>query len=122
MKRKPLRPADGETPDFEQSLRQLQDAVRELESGELSLTESLARYESGVGHLRTCLRLLEETEFRIRQLVDVDKDGRAVLKPFEHERSGNDQADSVTAKRAVRKKAVAGDMWPDEDEELGGEG
>lgn len=122
MKRKPARPADGEKPDFEHSLQQLQDAVRDLESGELSLTDSLARYQAGVGHLRSCLELLEQTELCIRQLVDVDKDGRAVLKPFGHERTGGEQAPPAAARASGRGKPVAGDLWTGQDVELGGEG
>ncbi len=124
MKRKSTQADQAGTADFELSLQQLQETVRDLESGELTLTDSLARYESGVGHLRNCLKLLQQTELRIRQLVDVDQEGRAVLKEFEHERSSGQPAPGpgTAGKRPARKKTAGDDLWSEEDDELGGEG
>ena len=43
---------------FEKALAELQDIVRELESGEQSLDDSLKLYERGIASLRTCHTLL----------------------------------------------------------------
>ncbi len=91
---------------FEESLDQLQRAVRDLESGGLTLTDSLSRYELGVQHLRQCLKLLEQTELKIRQLVDVDENGNALLESFEHQRSAQSD-DSPSAGK--KRKRVAGE-------------
>lgn len=80
--------AEGqEPPSFEQALEQLQAVVRELESGQLSLDQSLARYEQGVASLRQCYATLQTAEQRIRMLVELDENGRMVTRPFAHEAS-----------------------------------
>lgn len=58
---------------FETALKQLEDVVRRLEQGELSLEESLRLYEQGVHLSRLCQAKLEEAEGKIAQLV---KDAR----------------------------------------------
>ncbi|WP_376748706.1 exodeoxyribonuclease VII small subunit, partial [Stutzerimonas nitrititolerans] len=40
--------------DFEQSLAELQQLVERLESGELSLEDSLTCFEQGIGLTRDC--------------------------------------------------------------------
>lgn len=72
---------------FEGSLEQLQAVVRELESGQLTLDQSLQRYEQGVSSLRRCYAAIQSAEQRIRMLVDLDENGRAVTRPFAHEAS-----------------------------------
>lgn len=74
-------------PSFEQSLELLQAVVRELESGQLTLEQSLARYEQGVANLRHCYSTLQSAEQRIRMLVELDESGRAVTRNFAHEAS-----------------------------------
>ena len=41
-----------------------------METGELSLEESLAAYERGVGLYRRCQSALEQAELRVRLLSD----------------------------------------------------
>jgi exodeoxyribonuclease VII small subunit len=73
-----------ETRNFEQSLAELDQVVRDLEDGKLGLEDALARYESGVGLLKHCYTLLRNAEQRILLLTGVDADGQAVTRPFEH--------------------------------------
>ena len=54
--------------DFETSLKKLEEIVKELEEGELSLEQSLERYEKGVGLARFCSAKLDEAEKRIEML------------------------------------------------------
>lgn len=87
-KKKKEGPAEEQDqPSFEQSLEQLQAVVRELESGQLTLEQSLTRYEQGVANLRRCYSTLQSAEQRIRVLVELDENGRAVTRNFAHEAS-----------------------------------
>lgn len=56
--------------DFEQSLDALEQLVEKMEHGEMSLEESLAAYERGVGLYRRCQTALEQAELRVRLLTD----------------------------------------------------
>ncbi len=71
MARKPAATPDASpVADFEQSMQALEDLVARMESGELSLEESLAAYERGVGLYRHCQTALEQAELRVRLLSD----------------------------------------------------
>lgn len=61
---------DGEDVDFEGALSRLEDLVGELERGELSLEDSLRRFEEGVRLVRRCSEQLKSAELRIRQLEE----------------------------------------------------
>lgn len=63
-------PAASPVSDFEQSLDALEHLVEKMEHGELSLEESLAAYERGVGLYRRCQTALEQAELRVRLLSD----------------------------------------------------
>ncbi len=54
---------------FEQALTQLQKLVDELENGDGSLEESLARYEQGVKLAAYCNALLDKAELRVQELL-----------------------------------------------------
>lgn len=73
---------EQKSPGFEEALKKLEDAVRQLESGELTLDEALARCEEGVRACKLCYKLLEEAETRIRKLVETDN-GDLRVEPFE---------------------------------------
>jgi exodeoxyribonuclease VII small subunit len=72
----PRKPANEDAPnaspvsDFEQSLDALEKLVEKMEHGEMSLEDSLAAYERGVGLYRRCQSALEEAELRVRLLTD----------------------------------------------------
>ena len=55
---------------FEQSLDELELLVEKMEAGDLSLEQSLAAYERGVGLYRQCQQALEQAELRVRLLTD----------------------------------------------------
>ncbi len=61
---------DEPMPLFEERLSKLEEIVSALESGELGLEDTLARYEEGVGVVRELTRRLEEAEARIETLDD----------------------------------------------------
>ena len=67
---------------FEQSLKQLEEIVAQLESGELSLEASIKRFEEGMELSRFCAQKLEETERKITVLTQ-DGGANVVEKPFD---------------------------------------
>jgi exodeoxyribonuclease VII small subunit len=60
---------------FEDSFGELETIVRRLESGDLSLEESVALYERGRLLAAHCQRLLDGAELRLTQLGDGDPIG-----------------------------------------------
>jgi exodeoxyribonuclease VII small subunit len=67
---------------FEEALEELEKVVERLESGQLSLEESLAAFEEGVRLVKYCNQKLTEVEKKIELLVK-DKEGKLQLKPLE---------------------------------------
>lgn len=59
----------------------LEDLVGKMEDGEMSLEDSLAAYERGVGLYRSCQQALEQAELRVRLLSDPANPDQA--KPFD---------------------------------------
>jgi exodeoxyribonuclease VII small subunit len=82
MARKPASDTPDASPvaDFEQSLDALEQLVEQMERGDLSLEESLAAYERGVGLYRRCQTALEQAEMRVRLLSDPQEPASA--EPF----------------------------------------
>ena len=66
--------------DFEASLDALEQLVEKMEHGDMSLEESLAAYERGVGLYRKCQGALEQAELRVRLLSDPEQP--AAAEPF----------------------------------------
>ena len=56
---------------FEVALQQLESIVAKLESGELSLEESMAAFERGTKLCKQCNAKLAEAEKKIEQLTKV---------------------------------------------------
>lgn len=70
----------GKRLSFEKSLDTLERIVDELESGHLSLDESLKRYEQGVAAHKECMAILDAAEKRIEELIRRD-DGTLETSP-----------------------------------------
>ena len=64
---------------FDSALEELESVVEQLESGELSLEDSLAAFEKGVGLVKYCNQKLSEVERKVEVLVK-DKEGKMQLK------------------------------------------
>jgi exodeoxyribonuclease VII small subunit len=73
---------DSPNKKFETALEDLEQVVEHLDSGELSLEDSLAAFEKGVGLVKFCNDKLNEVEKKVELLVK-DKDGKLQLKAFE---------------------------------------
>ena len=77
-------PASPPSPvaQFESSLDELEQLVQKMEKGDLSLDDSLAAYERGVGLYRQCQTALEQAELRVRLLSDpADPDSAQPFQP-----------------------------------------
>ncbi len=72
--------AQGKT--FEASLEALEQIVRELERGDLSLERSLELFERGIKLSRECQERLSQAERRIEVLLR-DNQGRPIVAPFD---------------------------------------
>ena len=59
----------SDTPDFETALKRLEEIVKKLENGELSLDSALQLFEEGIKLSRFCHTRLEEAERRVEILL-----------------------------------------------------
>ncbi len=71
-------------PTFEKAMKQLEQIVDDLESGDLPLEKALKKFEEGIALSKFCSQKLEETERRI-SLLTADADGNPSESPFETE-------------------------------------
>ena len=69
------------TPQLEQSLDSLEALVERMESGELTLEESLQAFEQGVKLTREGQQALSQAEQKVRILLEQDPQAEPV--PFE---------------------------------------
>jgi len=60
---------------FEVTLERLQNLVRELESGECSLEDSIKKFEDGMALAKSCQERLNLAEQKIEILLKADKSG-----------------------------------------------
>jgi exodeoxyribonuclease VII small subunit len=67
---------------FEVALGELEQVVEQLESGDLSLEDSLAAFERGIGLVKYCNQKLSEVEKKVEILLK-DKEGRLQLKTLD---------------------------------------
>ncbi len=68
--------------DFEKKLTRLEDIVEKMETGELSLEDSLKLFEEGVKLSRECNTQLNEAEQKVKLLLGVDENGVAISRDF----------------------------------------
>ena len=67
---------------FEEALERLENIVNVLETGDLSLEESLEAFEEGIRLSKVCSRWLNEAELRVEKLISIDEDS-IETEPFE---------------------------------------
>ena len=75
-------------PDFEQSLQQLEDIVESLETGELTLEQSLKQFEQGIVLTQNCQEALSEAEQTVKILT-----AKNTLETFDDESSSTEGDD-----------------------------
>jgi len=59
--------------DFNKGLTELEEIVKQMDSADLSLDESLKLFEKGVSLTKLCQKALQDTEAKISLLIN-DKD------------------------------------------------
>ena len=76
---------------FEDAMKELEEIVKRLESGDLPLEESLKIFEEGIALSRYCFKKLEEAEKKVSILIS---DERGIRKePFQVEEIKDDDQD-----------------------------
>jgi exodeoxyribonuclease VII small subunit len=68
---------------FEDALQRLEELVRRMEAGDMTLEESLRAFEEGIRLARLCGRKLDEAERRVEILLK--EEGGGVAAPFQDE-------------------------------------
>jgi len=111
-------------PKFEKDLEKLEAIVQALEAGDLSLDDSLARFEEGIKLARNCEKALTKAEKR-NELLTKSAEGELEAEPFGEEAEGEPNPAPASAKKAkagasTKTAAAPDDAPPDdaEDEEL----
>src|SRR3989304_5359313 len=82
---------------FEGSMERLEKIVSGLESGELTLEESLASFEQGIELYKQCRDYLEAAKQRIEVLIGDDARGRPVIEPYEEDVEDDEDDDHENA-------------------------
>ncbi len=65
---------------FEEALGRLEDTVKRMEAGDMTLEESLKAFEEGIKLARLCSRKLDEAERRVEILLKQEEE--LVIRPF----------------------------------------
>ncbi len=73
-----------EQKSFEDALKRLEEIVRQMEQGSVSLEESLRLFEEGTALVRQCGTQLDEAELKVVRLMK-GPDGEPVEMEFEHD-------------------------------------
>ncbi len=97
---------------FEKDLERLEQVVKELEEGDLTLDDSLKRFEEGVRLARACEKALAQAEKRI-EVLSRDNEGDLVAEPLDAD-SEDGEEDISAADNAPSGEVDAGG---DDDEE-----
>ncbi len=76
-------PRKKKTPDFEQSLADLESLVTQMENGDLTLEASLNAFEEGIKLTRECQTMLDQAEQKVQILTS--QNGELKAEPFNTE-------------------------------------
>ena len=77
--------AQPEAPGFEDALKRLTAIVERLESGDLSLEQSLSLFEEGTRLSRSSQAQLDAAEKRVEELLAIDAAGQPVVRELDPE-------------------------------------
>lgn len=86
---------------FEDALKKLEKIVEDLEGGNLSLDDSLAKYEEGIKLSKECSKKLEVARKKVEILLK-SEDGSAKLAPFDEDAA--EEAPKVEPKKRKTKQ------------------
>jgi exodeoxyribonuclease VII small subunit len=79
------------TPDFEQSLAELEALVSKLEQGDVPLEDALKTFERGVALTRQCQTALRTAQQKVEVLLA--RDGGETIESFAGEEAEDDEDD-----------------------------
>ena len=71
----------SKTVKFEEAIAKLEEAVRLLESGSLTLDESIEKYEDALKYVKICNEMLQNAEQKVKILTE-SADGSISDRPF----------------------------------------
>jgi len=71
-------------PTFEENMLRLEQIVRAMERGEVTLEESLKLFQEGTELVRTCGKLLDEAKLQVKKIATAP-DGMPVEENFDAE-------------------------------------
>ena len=72
--------------EFENKIKELENIVEKLSSGELSLEDSLKFFEKGIKISAECSKQLEKSEEKVQKLISINEQGKALTEDFEEEK------------------------------------
>ena len=75
---------------FEQSMKQLEQIVQDLESGDMPLEKAIKKFEEGIQLSKYCTEKLDESEKRITILMK-DASGNVSDMPFAEQRQEHNE-------------------------------
>lgn len=64
--------------DFESTIAELENLVDEMEHGDISLEDSLKKFERGIELTRSCQKALQEAEQKVKMLVEKNSGDKLV--------------------------------------------
>lgn len=70
------------SPSFEEALQKLESLVEKMESGDISLEQSLEWFEEGIRLVKSCRKQMENAEQKVQSLIK-DSEGKLELEKFE---------------------------------------
>lgn len=84
-RKKPIDTGKTTSLDFESRFDKLNANVAELESGRLSLDESLKAYRDGIDLVGQCRAILEQAQARVESIENIEESGVIVSEPLDLE-------------------------------------
>ncbi|MCD8048981.1 MAG: exodeoxyribonuclease VII small subunit [Clostridia bacterium] len=55
---------------FEKALKELEETVKKLESGDTTLEEAITLFEKGVGLTKECRKKLDEAQMKVKMITE----------------------------------------------------
>jgi exodeoxyribonuclease VII small subunit len=74
--------AKTQLPDLENSLNEINSLITNMEQGNLSLEQSLEKFERGITLIKHCQKVLQEAEQKVQILIQ--NEGQDDLQPYEN--------------------------------------
>lgn len=70
---------------FESDMKNLEEVISQLESGDLNLSNALEAFEKGITLYKTCHDTLESADQKVKILLDDLEMGQKIIEDFEIE-------------------------------------